>query len=224
MTMKSASTSRVLKLSVVLALFAGVSAAHAGEPTDAVAAQSQRARNGAGLQISSWQPDEPAGYRNSESIALQGYLQKGLDQHLAWENTLGYWRRTSSWTESQPIVGTTNRELQTHLVPTLTSLRLYPFTTSANPVEPYVSAGLGAVLGLQQQKASGSLSPAEATSMHAGLGLRAGVGVNVRASEAFGFTAGGHFESASFSQEMAGDRLYKGWGVDLGLAYRFQYR
>jgi outer membrane protein W len=211
-------------LGVMLALVAGVSAAHAGEPTDEVTARSQRARNGAGLQFSSWQPDKPAGFRTSESIALQGYFQKGLDLHLAWENTLGYWRRTSSWTESQLLGGTTTHELQTHLVPTLTALRLYPFTTSANPVEPYVSAGLGAVLGFQQESASGSLAPPDASSMHAGLGVRAGVGVDVRANEAFGFTAGGHFESASFGQDMAGDRLYRGWGVDLGLAYRFQYR
>ena len=224
MTTKRASTSWVIQLGIVLAALVGVSAAHAGEPADEATSASQHARNGAGLQISSWQPDERAGFRNAQSIALQGYFQKGLDLHLAWENTLGYWRRTSSWTESTLLGGTTTHELQTHLVPTLTALRLYPFTTTSNPLEPYVSAGLGAVLGFQQEKTSGSLSPADATTMHAGLGVRVGAGVDIRANEAFGLTAGGHFESASFGQDMAGDRLYRGWGVDLGLAYRFQYR
>jgi hypothetical protein len=60
--------------------------------------------------------------------------------------------------------------------------------------------------------------------MHTGLGLRGGVGVDVRANDAFGATIGAHFESASFGQEKSGERLYKGLGFDFGLTYRFQYR
>ena len=223
MAMKGVSTNRAFHLGVLLALVACASTARAAGPTDDVAAQSERARNGAGLQISSWQPDEPAAFQNDQTIAFHGYFQKGLDQHLAWENTLGYWRQTIHWTETQ-LLGTTTHQLQTHLVPALTALRLYPFTTPASTVEPYVSAGVGPVMGFQQQTSSGYLAPADANSMHAGLGTRAGVGVDVRASEAFGLTVGGHFESASFGQDLAGQRLYQGWGADVGLVYRFQYR
>jgi len=224
MPTKGASTHRWLRLCALLALVVGVSAARAAGSTDDVASQSERARNGAGLQISSWQPDKPAGFRNDQTIAFHGYFQKGLDEHLAWENTLGYWRQTTSWTETQFLGGTTTHELQTHLVPALTALRLYPLTTSATRFEPYVSAGVGPVLGFQQEKSSGSLTSANANSMHTGLGTRAGVGVDIRTSEAFGLTVGGHFESASFSEDMAGERLYRGWGADVGLVYRFQYR
>lgn len=223
MTTPRASTNRVFNL-VLFALVAGVGVAHAGGPTDDVTTRTQRTRNGAGLQISSWQPEEPAGFLNSGTIAFQGYFQKGLDLHLAWENNLGYWRRTSSWTETPPLAGTTRHELQTHLVPMLTALRLYPFTTPTSPIEPFLCAGAGPVLGVQQHKSSGGLTPDNTTSMYTGLGVKAGAGVDVRANEVFGITAGGHFESASFGQEMVGDRLYKGWGLDAGLSYRFQYR
>jgi len=223
MAMKRVATNRVLHLGVLLALVACASIARAAEPTDDIAAESQRARNGAGLQISSWQPDKPAGFQSDQTIAFHGYLQKGLDQHLAWENTLGYWRRTTSWTETQ-LLGTTTHQLQTHLVPALTALRLYPVTMASNRVEPYVSAGAGPVLGFQQETSSGSLAPADANTMHAGLGTRVGVGVDVQTSEAFGLTVGWHFASASFGQDMAGERLYTGWGADAGLVYRFQYR
>src|SRR5262245_38497692 len=94
MSTKRASSSRVFRLGVLLALVTGVGTASAAESTNEVVAQSQRTRNGAGLQVSSWQPDEPTGFRNSQTIAVQGYMEKGLDLHLAWENTLGYWRRT----------------------------------------------------------------------------------------------------------------------------------
>jgi len=224
MTTKRASTNRVFQLGVLLSLVAGVTAAHAAEPAHDAAAHSQRARDGAGLQVSSWQPDEPAGFRNDQTIAFHGYFQKGLDQNLAWENTLGYWRQTSTWTETQLLGGTTTHERKTHLVPALTALRVYPLTTSTNRIEPYLSAGVGPVLGFQQEKSSGNLAPADANTLHTGLGTRAGVGVDIQTSEAFGLTVGGHFESASFSEDMAGERLYRGWGADVGLVYRFQYR
>jgi hypothetical protein len=224
MTTRRASTNRVFLMGILFTLVAGVSAARAAEPVDEAVAESQRARNGAGLQLSSWQPDKPAGFQNDQTVAFHGYFQKGLDQHLAWENTLGYWRRTSTWTETQPILGTTTHELQTHLVPAVTALRLYPLTTSTSPIDPYVSAGVGPVLGFQQQKASGNLAPADANTIHTGLATRAGVGVDIRASEAFGLAVGAHFQSASFGEDMAGERLYRGWGADLGLVYRFQYR
>ena len=220
----SRATIRVFHLGLLLALVAAAPVARAADATDDVTARTQRARNGAGVLVSTWQPDEPTGFLNSETPAFQAYLQKGLDQHLAWENTLGYWQRTSKWSDTQPLVGTTNHELETYLVPTITALRLYPFDLPTTAIEPFVSAGVGPVLGVQQNKTTGGLSPVNETTMHAGLGVRAGAGVVLHASEAFGITAGGHFESASFGTDMVGNKLYQAWGVDLGLAYRFQYR
>jgi len=48
--------------------------------------------------------------------------------------------------------------------------------------------------------------------------------VDLWATQVFGITAGGHFQSASFGQDMANDRLYQAWGADFGFSYRFQYR
>jgi opacity protein-like surface antigen len=218
------SRSGVVPAALLFALAVAAAPALAAVPTDAIEAGAQRARNGAGLQISSWQPDEPAGFGNTNTFAFHGFFTKGIDQHLAWENTLGYWGRTSKWSESQPIIGTTNHELQTHLVPMITALRLYPATTSGNPVEPYITAGVGPVLGVQLQKASGAITADQATTTQVGLGVRVGVGADLWATQVFGITAGAHFESASFGQDMASERLYQAWGGDFGFSYRFQYR
>jgi opacity protein-like surface antigen len=214
----------LLRLGVALALLAVAGAARAADPADDVTASTQRARNGGGLRIGSWRPDEPAGMSHTGAVAFQGWFEKGLDLHLAWENTLGYWRRTSTWSETD-LTGTTTHEIQTHLVPTLTSLRLYPLTTPSNRVEPFMSAGVGVVLGFQQEKVSGNVATSgSAATMHTGLGVQTGLGVDVRANDAFGLTLGGHFGSASFGEDMPGQRLFQAWGADAGLTYRFQYR
>lgn len=220
MTTNRVWSSRFCVLMLSLSLCAGV--AHAADAADPVAAGTQRQRNGGGLQISTWQPEEQAGVENSSMVAFQGWFEKGLDLHLAWQNTIGYWHRTTTWSQTD-FLGTTTHELQTHLVPTITALRLYPFTTPADRVEPFLFGGAGVVLGFEQEKANGIVANS-GVGMHTGLGLRAGVGVDLRATEAFGVTIGGHFESASFGQEKSGERLYKGFGFDAGLNYRFQYR
>jgi hypothetical protein len=217
------STKRALPLALVLAL-STTATAHAAYPRDEATSGTEQLRNGAGLQVSSWQPDKPIGFDNTGTMAFQGYLLKGLDLHLAWDNTLGFWQRTTKWSDTQPIFGTTNHELDTYLVPTITALRLYPFTTPEKLVEPYMSAGVGPVFGIQQMKISGSFTPENTTNMLAGFGVRAGAGVDIRGAGPFGVTLGGHFESASFGEEMVGERVYQAWGADFGLTYRFQYR
>lgn len=223
MSIRHSATTGLFHLAVLIVLAAAAPAAHAGVPADESNTGTERLRNGAGLQMSSWQPDKPVGLDNTGTLAFQGYLLKGLDLHLAWDNTLGFWQRTSKWSETS-ILGTTNHELDTYLVPTITALRFYPLTTPEKLVEPYVSAGLGPVLGVQQQKASGNLAPTNTTTMVAGLGVRAGVGVDIRSNGPFGVAVGTHFESASFGEDMQGERLYQAWGADFGLTYRFQYR
>ena len=222
MTTNRVSMGRLIALLLSLSAFA--SFAHAADAADPVTAGTQRERNGGGVQISTWQPKDQAGVKNTGMAAFQGWFEKGLDLHLAWENTIGYWHRTSTWSDVD-FTGTTNHELQTHLVPTLTALRLYPFTTPTDRVEPYLSAGAGVVLGFEQDKVTGTFVSANPSyQMHTGLGLRAGAGLDLKASDVFGVMVGGHFESASFGEEKPGERLYKGFGFDAGLTYRFQYR
>ena len=224
MTTNAVSKNRLFYAGVLLSLSVCAGLARAADPVDNVAAGTQRERNGGGVQVSTWQPKKQAGVSNTGMAAFLGYFEKGLDLHLAWQNTLGYWRRTTTWSETQ-LTGTTKHELETHLVPTITSLRLYPFTTPSDRVEPYLNAGVGVVLGLEQDKLSDGITTTNSGyTMHTGLGIRTGVGVDVRANDAFGIMVGGHFESASFGEEKPGERLYKGFGADVGLTYRFQYR
>lgn len=218
---RSATCCIVLAMLVTLT-FQGVARA---APADSVEAHAQRARNGGGLAIGSWNPDQLAGVRSEDLPGFQAWFEKGIDLHLSWLNSVGYWRRRSTWTTANLLTGTTRHERQTHLVPTLTSLCLYPFTKPTDRWEPFVNAGAGPVLAIQQEKSSsGTGSTGQPTAMHAGLGIRAGVGVEVRMNPEFGLRAGAHFESASYDDSLEGQRLFKGWGGDLGLTYRFQYR
>lgn len=210
----------------VVALFAlpltGV--ANAAAVPDSIEARTQRIRNGAGLSVGSWRPEEPTGFRHEGIPSFQGWLEKGLDLHLAWLNTVGYWHRRTTWTTSSVLTGTTSNERQTHLVPTLTSLCLFPFTTPSSAIEPFVNAGVGPVFAVQKEKSTGAFGAAEnTTAIQTGFGIRAGAGVDVHMNSAFGLTVGGHFESASFDEKLAGQRMFQGWGGDFGLTYKFQY-
>jgi hypothetical protein len=96
MTTKRTIRSGAISAAPWLALALITGPAFAAVPTDAIVAQAQHSRDGAGLQVSSWQPDEPTGFANTNTASFHGYFTKGLDQHLAWENTLGYWGARAS--------------------------------------------------------------------------------------------------------------------------------
>jgi hypothetical protein len=42
------------------------------------------------------------------------------------------------------------RKVDCYLVPTLTTLKLYPLTRPSNPIEPFLNAGLGVTLGIDR--------------------------------------------------------------------------
>lgn len=190
----------------------------------------KRARNGGGLRFGFWDVrglEAPAGGSAHEGFVFEGYFQKGLDLHLAWENTLGFWHRRTSSTEPDPLGGQVEQEVRSYIVPTLTSLKLFPLTRPESPVEPFLSAGLGLVLAFDREQLS-STNPLgtndESSAIHTGLGLEAGAGIDLHPGGPFGLTIGGGYRWTGFSEDVGGRSSYEGWGADIGVTYRFQYQ
>lgn len=198
-------------------------AAMAETKTDDVQARTERARNGAGLRVGEWDVQGvPTGAGTSHTPAFEGYFQKGLDVHLVWESTIGYWGHTYTATQSGPL-GSSTSKVQTHLIPTMTALKLYPLTTRKNPFEPYMLGGLGVVMGIVQDQGSTGVTSGPGTNLDTGLGIATGGGFDWRWNEALGMTAGGRYQWATFSQSVGPRALYRGPAFNAGLTYRFQY-
>ena len=189
----------------------------------------KRARNGGGLRFGVWNVrglTDPQGGTASQSMAFEGYFEKGLDRHLAWENTIGFWRRTQSYTESGAL-GNTDYRVQSYIVPSFTALKLYPFTGPSQPVQPYLNAGVGFTMGIDQVRTASTdpiIGSGDDMAIQAGFGIKAGLGMDWRLGETFGLTADGRYQWTQFGEALGGQTIYNGLGADLGLTYRFQYR
>lgn len=189
-------------------------------------------RRGAGVRVGVWDVrglGEVSGARVSESPLFEGYFQKGLDLHLALENTVGVYRREQRITRSGGLGGgTVEEKVAAYVVPQFTSVKLYPFTRPEQQFEPYISGGAGLTIGIDDRENSGSGSllgggGESGTGFVAGFGLKGGLGIELRFSEAFGAAVGGRYQWVRFFGELAGERTYRGLGADVGLTYRFQY-
>lgn len=199
------------------------------ESVEDAISRAKAARGGVGLRVGTWSvrdlpSDDGATY--SRSPHYEGYFQKGLDSHLVIENTLGLWRWVQDIEEEGgPLTSDSREVVSTYLVPAFSAIKFYPITRPGNRLEPYVKAGAGLILGIENVESSGaalpSLSPG--TSASTGFGLNGGVGVDWAFSPAFGLTAGGHYRWLRFGESVGGKRTYQGLGLDLGLTYRFRY-
>ena len=193
--------------------------------------RAQLARRGGGLRAGVWavRGDEaPAGVNVSETPALEGYLRKGLDAHLALENSIGFWRRRHTTTSSGGLIGsgTTRSTLDSYIVPQFTSLVFYPFTGPERALEPYVRGGIGFTVGIQDGSGEdGSFFVGgSGTSFVPGFGATGGAGVEWRPAEALGLGASARYQWIRFFQELGGERTFQGLGAELGVTYRFQFR
>ena len=200
--------------------------------------QARIQRNGAGLRAGVWNVRdlEPAtGNSSQRSPLFEGYFQKGLDLHLALENTLSVWRWHQSGTRTQGggLLGggttTTTETVDAYVVPFFTSLKVFPFTRPSAKVEPYVLGGAGLGLGIEDRSsdnASGLYggSGNDAPSMVTGFGFKGGTGIEWRFSQAFGLTVGARYQWMRFFGDLAGRENYQGLALDGGLVYRYQYR
>ena len=216
-------------LILTLAATALVSIAASSHAAENVEDQAKRARGGAGLRVGDWQVvklSDPASGSASETMAFEGWFQKGLDLHIAMENTIGFWQRTQTSTVSGGLGSETTSEVQAYLVPTLTSLKIYPMTRPSSPIEPYLSAGVGVVLGIVREKVTSTdplVIPGESVGMHTGLGIQTGAGLDLNPAGMFGLTVGGRYQWATFGEDVGGAKMYRGPALNAGVTYRFRY-
>ncbi len=183
----------------------------------------QRARSGAGLRVGAWRTDLAAagsGLEVSTTPALEAYWQKGLDRHLVLETGVGVWART------QRSSGATAERVASYVVPMTTTAKLFPFTGPEARLEPYLAAGAGFTLGIDDRETtSGGLfgGTGSGVLMTLGFTLRGGTGVELHLSRAFGLQAGAAWQWTRFFEELGGERTYDGLQVGGGLTYRFQF-
>ena len=146
---------RMASLTLAIALFPGDAAAQA----DTLAEQRVKAmRRGAGLRVGMWDVRglaEVSGARVSETPLFEGYFQKGLDLHLALENTISVYRREQRLMRPGGIGGgTVEEKVAAYVVPQFTSLKLYPFTRPEQRFEPFIAGGAGLAIGIDDRENS----------------------------------------------------------------------
>ena len=189
-------------------------------------------RRGGGLRIGTWDVgglDTPSGASVSTTPAFEGFVRRGLDLHLAVEHSVAVWRRTQRVTQTTttPLGGTTQSTstLETYIVPQYTSIAFFPLTRPEHHVEPYVKAGAGFAVGVDDRSGSGNgLFSSPGMSLIPGYGATGGAGVEVRFTDALGLAAAGRYQWTRFFQELSGRRTFEGFGAELGMTYRFQFR
>jgi len=184
-------------------------------------AEVKRQRRAAGLRSGTWRVSgltELSGATYSTIPAFEGYLQRGLDRHLVIETSAGFWYRTARNTS-------TGGRSNSYVIPMMTSLKLYPATGPEDNLEPFVSAGVGFTLGIDDRDDSGGVlgGTTGGTALLLGLGAKGGAGIEYRLGPAFGLTLGGGYQYVRFFEQVGGERTYRGLQAFGGLTYRFQF-
>ncbi|MDQ3951127.1 MAG: hypothetical protein M3282_12405 [Gemmatimonadota bacterium] len=190
------------------------------------------ARRGGGVRVGTWDVrglNATSGAVVSKTPAFEGYVRRGLDLHLAIEHSVGVWRRTQSVTQTTtgPLGGTTQSTstLETYVIPQFTSITFFPVTRPEQRFEPYLKAGAGFALGVEDRTGTGGgLFTEGGASLVPGYGLSGGAGVELRLSNALGLTGAGRYQWVRFFQELSDERTYEGFGAEVGVTYRFQFR
>jgi hypothetical protein len=186
------------------------------------------ARRGGGVRVSTWDVrglSTTSGADVSELPAFEGYMRRGLDMHLAIEHSVAIWRRSQRVTETTgPLGGTTTSTLDTYVVPQFTSIAFFPISRPEHRLEPYVKAGAGFALGVEDRSGDGSLFGASGASLVPGYGFSSSTGIEARFSSALGVNIAGRYQWVRFFQELSSRRTYEGFGIEAGVTYRFQFR
>jgi hypothetical protein len=208
-----------------------VGARDSGSVASDLEKRARLARRGGGVRVGTWDVrglTATSGAVVSKTPAFEGYVRRGLDLHLAIEHSVGVWRRTQSVTQTSPgpLGGTTSTStLETYVIPQFTSIAFFPMSRPEQRFEPYVKAGAGFALGVEDRTGDGGgLFTGGGVSLVPGYGLSGGTGVDLRLSNALGLTAAGRWHWVRFFQELSSERTYEGFGAEVGVTYRFQFR
>lgn len=223
--LKKVATGLALAL-LVLALPALVRPLDAQEPEPERVQEAKLARTGAALRVAFWRvADLPDVQDGSESRwpLLEGSFRRGLDRHLAIESTIGVWRRHAETESGGGVIGgSSGSAVTTWVIPLLTSVKFYPFTGPEAGTEPFLSAGAGFALGIEEAEAGGTLTGG-GTRAATGFALEGETGAELRLGEAFGLILSGGYQWIRFGEEIGRTRTYAGFNLGAGLTYRFQY-
>jgi hypothetical protein len=187
-------------------------------------------RRGAGFRVGFWDLndlEEVEGAEYSQSPAFEAYFQKGLDAHLVIESALGLLKRSQSIEQSGSFGSSSTEHITSYVLPAFSAIRVYPFTRPKARFEPFADAGVGFALGIDDREltSDGLLEAGtdSGTSFVMGFGFKTGSGFEWMFSRAFGLNLDGHYQWIRFSEELGGERTFKGFGLNSGLVYRFQY-
>jgi hypothetical protein len=219
----------------IMAMIALVAAAGVvAEPATAQTQESDEeraarlARSGAGVRVGVW---NVANLREAENATAstwpyaEAYFQRGMDLHLVIESTIGLYRRQEQFAGTSGPLGSAPSTTTSYIVPLLTSVKFYPFTTPGAGFEPHALAGVGFALGIEAQEGgtSGLLQRSPGTTMITGFGAKGGAGFDVRLADAFGLSVGAAYQWLRFSDPVGGIETYAGPTFTGGLIYRFRF-
>lgn len=184
--------------------------------------RTKSARSGAGFRIGAWDarglPAAASGEKVTTSPLMEGYFQKGLDLHLTLESTATvYWQDRTTTNAGGLLGGGGSTKTRTYILPLFTSLKAFPFTRPGDRVEPYLLGGIGFALGIDDPD-NGSAQLGQ------GVGVKGGTGVEFRLSDAFGLGVGARWQWIRFLGDFANTRTVEGFGADVGITYRYQYK
>jgi hypothetical protein len=166
-------------------------------------AHALQVRRGGGLRVGVWDVDVAPTVTRSPHIEL--YLDRGLEEDLALENSIGVWRAVVNQTKA-------------YILPLMTSLKYYPLTEFDDRVEPFVLGGLGFAFGLQDEDEN-AVGGANST-LVTGIGVRAGVGIELRLLGGFGLAAQGKYQWIHFGEEVGTMETFSGVGFEGAVTYR----
>lgn len=188
--------------------------------------EAKLARTGAGLRASWWNLNDLPEVQNGEESSwplLEGYFQRGLDRHIAIESSIGVWRRRAETESGGGVLGSgTGSAVTTYVVPVLTAIKFYPFTGPDAGTEPFIAAGGGIALGIEDSESGGTFTGGGTTAA-TGFALKGETGATMRLSEAFGLSLFGGYEWVRFGSDVGNTRTYSGFNFGGGVTYRFQY-
>lgn len=186
-------------------------------------------RRGASLRVGQWDVRglrEVGGVTMQRSPVLEGAFVHGLDRHLAIESSVGVWRRRQEGRQAGTIGGDSYERIDSWVVPMFSALTFYPFTGPASRIEPYLEGGVGIAIGIEDRETtSGGLFGGANSGMSfgAGFGFKGGAGLDVRVTRPLALSVGSRYQWVRFLEDLGGERIYRGFAVDIGLRYRFQY-
>lgn len=132
------------------------------------------------------------------------FFQRGLAERVALENSAGVWQRRQA-------------ESRTYVIPLLTSLKVYPLTNAKSRIEPYVLAGVGFGLGIENE--SDRAVGGGGTNIVTGFGLKTAAGLEIHVVKFLSAHVGGQYLYMRFNDKLANQNTFEGTGFEGGLTF-----